>query len=361
MTRSWAPVRAVGLLAGIAALAAAPALAQTEEGIRIESDAVEIGIGGRVQTQFNTTTVDEVPESELILRRVRLELEVKLNDLVSGRLQPDFAGDRVTLKDVYLQLDFAPGLQLRTGKFYRPFSLLENTSSVRILPIERGLAIRGVDGFDEYELVHGLRYSDRDVGVQVMGSPEGAPLGLAYAAAVFQGPAHHVGDEATYQYVARTTVEPIEDLRFGAAWSNRAFSRGVAGAPGAFDIERGSAFEVDVEYGSFAPGFHLLGEVAVGDFDPFAADRFLGAQTWLAYRTGPMGRIAAVEPTLRLSYGDVDREGALEPSLGGTLVTPGLNFHLGGKSRVMFNYDVWLADGDAGNQGSFKTMFQLAF
>ncbi len=359
MRRESVVIGRVGAWLGIACLAAAQASAQTDGAVRIESDAIEVGIGGRMQTQFNTTSVEGVPESQLFLRRVRLELEVRVNDLVSGRLQPDFAGDRVVLKDVYLQLDLAPAVKLRTGKFFKPFSLLENTTSTRILPIERGAAIRGITTWDEYELVHDLEYSDRDIGVQVMGQLEGAPLGLEYAAGVFQGPEHQLGDDATYQYVARGIVSPLPAVKVGAGWSNRAFARSLPG--GDYDVERGNAFEVDLEYGSFSPGFHLLGEVVTGSFDPFAGDDFSGAQAWLAYRTGAMGRVAAVEPTLRLSYGDVQRESSLAEDLGGTLLTPGLNLHLGGRNRVMFNYDLWLADGVAENQGSFKAMFQLAF
>lgn len=361
MKRTSAPAPWVGLLLTTCWLAGAPANAQTEEQIRVVSDAVEVGIGGRLQTQFNTSSVDNVPESELFIRRARLELSVKVNELVSGRVHPEFAGDRVSLRDVYLQLGFTPGLQLRAGKFHRPFGLLEQTSSTRILPIERGLAIRGVDDWDEYALVHDLKYADRDIGVQAMGSPEGAPLGLSYSAAIFRGPAHHVGSDATYQYVARTTVAPVDGVRIGAGWSNRAFSRALTAPEGGFEIRRGSAYEVDLEIGSFAPGFHMLGELAAGKFDPFSDRDFLGAQAWLAYRTGSMGRIFAVEPTFRASYGDVDVAATATPARGGTLLTPGLNVYMGGRNRVMFNYDLWLAGGDASDQGSFKVMFQLAF
>lgn len=347
------------LAAGMGSLGVLSAGAQqTMEGLKFKVNAAEIAIGGRVQTQFNTTSVEEEPGSTLFLRRVRLEAKVEVNEIVSGKVQPDFAGDRVSLKDAYLQLDFAPGFQVLAGKAHRPFGLLEQTSSTRILPIERGAEIRGVDALEEYELIHGLKYSDRDVGVQLIGAPEGAPLGFAYAAGVFQGPlGAGVGGEATRQFAARATVEPVDELTLGAGWSNRTFANEIA--DGVFDLERGNAFEVDLEYGSFDPGLHLLGEVAFGDFNPFTGDEFLGAQAWVGYRTEPVGVLSTIEPIVRASYGSVDRDVLLGEELGGTLLTPGINLYFGGLNRLMLNYDVWLPGGQEDTESSFKAMFQL--
>lgn len=350
----------------VAALAAAlfssPAAAQQPvEGPRLKVGAAEIQIGGRVHTQLATTSVDGVPSS-LFLRRVRLDAVVKVNDVVSGEVQPDFAGDRVSVKDAYLKLAFDPAVQLLAGKAHRPFGLLEQVSSNRILPIERGLRIPGVAGLDEYALVNSLEYSDRDVGIQLMGEPAWAPLGLAYAAGVFRGPLHRQVPDESYQYAARLTVSPLERLVVGAGWSSRHFGTVVNEVVA--DVERGHAFEVDVQYGAFAPGVHFLGEVAFGDADPFTDTGFLGAQGWLGYRTERLSStIAALEPVLRVSYGDLDvGEGLQEVALGGMLVTPGVNLWLGGLNRVALNYDVWLpAEEGADTVHGFKAMFQLGF
>lgn len=344
---------AVGVAMALGGVTAAAA--QTTPVLRV--NAAEIQFNGRVQTQFNTSTVDDVPESELVLRRVRLEVTVRANPFVSGKLSSDFAGDRVSVKDAYLKLELDPAFQLLMGKAYRPFSLIEQTSSTRILPIERGLSIRGLDAEDEFEIVHDLGYSDRDIGVQLLGAPAGAPLGLGYAAGIFAGPlAGRTGNDQTYQYVARATVRPIAGLVVGGAWNNRAFADSVAGG---FAIERGNAFEVDAELGTYAPGLHLLGELAFGDYDPFADSDFMGASGWLGYRSGPLGpALAGIEPLLRASYSTID--GPAEER-GGTLLTPGVNFYLGGLNRVMANYDIWMPTGDGRTERSFKAQFQLAF
>lgn len=344
----------------LAASAPRPASAQEGRGITFSSDAVEIGIGGRIQTQFNTTSVVTEAPSELFLRRVRLELDVKLNDLVSGALQPDFAGNEVTLKDVYLKLNFSPAIQILTGQAYIPFSLVEQTSSTRILPIERGARVRGLEALDEYELVNGLDYSDRDIGVQVMGAPAFMPLGFAYQAGVFRGPLHGASTvDDSYQYAARVTLEPIDVVRIGGGWSSRHF----LAVPGntADPFLRGHAFEVDLEVGTFAPGLHLLGEVAFGDADPNVGRDFFGTQGWVAWRSGRLSRaVSAVEPIFRASYGDPG-----EGFARATLLTPGFNVHFGGRNRVMVNYDFVLPDTDfdpdADTEGAFRAQFQLAF
>ena len=168
----------------------------------------KITFGGRVQTIFNTTSVDDLPVAQTELRRVRLEAHLQLGELVHGKIQPEFAGSRVTLKDAYVRLNFHPAAQLWAGQAHRPFGVISPASTTRILPIEKGLRIRGVrNSYDEYNLLLNLGYSDRDVGLQLRGEPRNAPLGLAYAAGFFNGPAVTLAPaEKTWQAVARVTA-----------------------------------------------------------------------------------------------------------------------------------------------------------
>lgn len=349
------------VVAVVFALAPSPGTSQTPAADpTLRTSAVELSIGGRLQTQFNTTSVDDAAPSELFIRRARIELGVRMSDQVSGVIQPDFGNDDVELKDAYLKLALSPGLELLAGKAYRPFGLLEQTSSKRMLPIERGLRIRGLAAADEYGLMSGLGYSNRDIGVQVLGAPEAGPAGLAYAAGVFRGPLHGaVGAQDSYQYAARVTARATDDVRVGLGWSSRHFAEDDSETPA---LRRGHAFEVDVEYGAFAPGLHVLIELATGDVQPFADETFRGAHAWLAYRTESMGTtVSAVEPVLRLSWADQDPEASGLARAPGTLVTPGLNLHFGPSNRVMFNYDMWLGGDGSPDAQSFKVMFQLGF
>lgn len=337
------------------ALSGAPAAGQSP--LSITSEAVEVNIGGRLQTQYNTTTWADSPPSELILRRARLELEIKLNDLVSGSLEPEFGGGEVSLRDAFVQLNFSPAIQLRAGNAYKPFSRIEQTSSTRILPIERGARVRGVSVQEHYTLINSLDYSDRDIGVQVMGSPAFLPLGFRYQAGIFRGPVHGESNfKDSYQFAARATVQPSEIVSIGAGWSSRHFEDIPLDEADPF--VRGHAFELDLEVGAFTPGLHFIGEVAFGDADPALDERFFGAQGWLAWRSERLSRtVSAVEPTVRASYGDADNR----PTA--TLLTPGFNIYFGGRNRFMVNYDFVLFDGDVADdtEGSFKAQLQVAF
>ena len=341
------------------ALLFATAVPAAGQGLTFGPDSSRITFGGRVQTIFNTTSVDDEPATQTELRRVRLEATLRLNRVVGGKIQPEFAGSRVSLRDAYVRLDLDPALQVWAGQAHRPFGVITPTSSTRIAPIERGVRIRGVeDAFEQHNLVAGLGYADRDAGIQLRGEPAGAPLGLSYAVGVFNGPARaDAPDENTYQVVARVAARPLATVRLGVSWSRRDFGTGVDDVSG---TEAGSAWAADVELGSERGGPRLVAEVAAGDQDPFSGAEFFGAQGWLAYRTGRVSSaIAAVEPLLRVSHGDVD-EDLLTGGTGGTLVTPGVNLWLGGLNRFALNLDLWSPATGASAQ-SFKALFQFAF
>lgn len=349
--------------AALLLVTAAPAAGQGFT-IATPDSAARITFGGRVQTIFNTTSVDDEPAAQTELRRVRLEANLQLGRLIQGRIQPDFAGSRVTLKDAYVRLNFHPAAQLWAGQAHRPFGAISPASTTRILPIEKGLRIRGVeDAFDEYNLLAGLGYSDRDVGLQLRGEPRNAPLGLSYAAGFFNGPAvEDAPDENTWQGVARVAVQPIRNVRIGASWSRIDHVSG--GGDEAPQVREGQAWEADVELGSDRGGLHVIGEVTRGDFDPFAGAEFFGAQGWVGYRTGRVSStVSAVEPLLRVSYGDPDAgdDAVFVDAHGGTLVTPGVNLWLGGLNRFALNWEVWNPLGEREKVHSVKALFQLAF
>lgn len=338
------------------------ALAMATGTARAQAPALSIGassieIGGRVHTQLNTTSGDGVPATDLLLRRVRLSVDVQVNDLVGGKIVPDFAGGDVALTDAYVRLSFSPGAELLAGRSFRPFSRLEQTSSNGMPFVERGLRLRGVAGAEQYALMHGFDYSDRALGVQLRGEPAGAPLGLGYGAGIFEGPEHGVGGEDSYQYAARATVAPLAGVSVGLGWSSREFAR--TDGLGSFErLDRGSALEADVAIGSVARGPRLVSEVAWGDADPAVGESFLGAQAWLSYRVPAPGRIAAVEPVMRLSYGRLDGSSL---DAGGTLLTPGMNLWLGGSNRLMVDYDFWNPSHDGGVEHGLKAMLIVAF
>jgi hypothetical protein len=364
--RSRRPVAASRVLGLALAAALVPAGlgAQESPPVVFRSNALEVAIGGRVQTQFNTTSVDTEPATELAMRRVRLEATVKVNEWVTAKIQPEYAGSRVGVRDAYVRFAFDPALNLLAGQAHRPFGTVVPTSSARMLPIERGLRIRGLpNAREEHNLITELGYADRDVGLQLVGEPEWAPLGFAYAVGVFNGPARGDARELnTYQLAARAALRPAEPLRVGASWSRRHFVVPDTLNEDVLRRDDGHAWAVDVEYGKYAPGLHLLAEAVRGDYDPAEDVRFTGVHGWLGYRTGTLGRkLTNLEPVFRVSAGDIEGEPTRLAVQGGTLLTPGINLYLGPLNRIMLNYDFWLPDGGGERQGSFKAMFQAAF
>lgn len=118
--RMLARILSPGLLVAVLALPArvAPASGQAEpaEPGRIRVGAAELTLSGRVQTQFNTTRVDGEPAMPWMMRRARLEARVRVNERVGGKIQPDFSGERFTLKDAYVLLTLSPALQRLAGQ-----------------------------------------------------------------------------------------------------------------------------------------------------------------------------------------------------------------------------------------------------
>ncbi len=322
---------------------------------------VRITFGGRVQTIFNTTSVDDEPGTETELRRVRLGADLQMGRVVRGRIQPEFAGSRVSLRDAYVRLKLDTAFQVIAGNAHRPFGVVSPYSTTRLPSPEKGVRIRGVDGLEHFNLLSGLGYSDRDVGIQLRGDPAGAPLGLSYAAGMFNGPVRDdAPEENTYQFVARVAARPTAWARVGVSFSRIDFAN-ASDDVAEVETSEGAAWEADVELGSERGGPRLVAEVARGDSDPFADAEFLSAQGWVAYRTGrASSTIAGLEPFVRVSWADPDVDDEAFLGMGGTLVTPGINLWLGGLNRLGLYYDLW--NPDAGESArSFKALFQLAF
>lgn len=356
------PRRIFTVTSALLLLAAAPAAGQGFT-IATPDSSARITFGGRVQTIFNTTSVDDEPATETELRRVRLDATLRLGRMVEGKIQPEFAGSRVSLRDAYVRLNLDPAFQVWAGQAHRPFGVISPYSTVRFPSGEKGVRIRGVDAWEHHGLLSGLGYSERDVGLQLRGEPRGAPLGLSYAAGVFNGPARgEAPEENTYQVVARVAARPVGWARAGVSWSRVDFVHGADDDVAGVMVNEGAAWAADLELGSERRGPHAVFEVARGDSDPLQEAEFVAAQGFVAYRTGPRSpTLSGIEPFVRVSWADPDVDDhALGLPTGGTLVTPGINLWLGGLNRFGLYYDVFNPD-DGETARSFKAMFQLAF
>jgi phosphate-selective porin len=356
-------------------LAAMPVSAQQ---LKVESGPVKLTVTGRMQFQFNTTSVEleegtSPAASTYETRRVRLAASLVIDDWITGMVEPDFALGRLQLRQAWMELGFHPAFGVRAGQWKKPFSLIQLTSSAQIPMIERTVRIRGlhdaveagapaVTQFDgtpllgeEQELLEVLGYDGYDMGAAVRGRLGG----FGYELGMFNGNGSDARDENDGKSLAGRatyTLPTSWPVTLGAGVSRRDHVVTVSGTP---VTEHGTAWEADLELGSYRrSGPWVLAEYAQGS--NLVTGDFRGAQAVAAWfvSTGS-GRIEGVEPVFRWSFGDpdVDVEGD-----GGMLFTPGLNFHFFGRNKLMVNWDVYVPESDAlTSENAVRAQMQLYF
>jgi hypothetical protein len=300
-----------------------------------------IRVGGRMHTQYATSSVDSYND-QFFFRRARLELDMTLNDFFEARLQPDFGGFEAVLKDAYVRLRFSPEFQVTMGQFKRPFDLFELSSSTDLSLIERDARIgglntcAGVGGTCSYaRLTEKLGFADRDIGVRVAGE-KGK---VAYEAAMTNGAGQNVADENDAKsFSGRVSVKVTPELAVSGNLASHDYVD-----PAKKDARAG-AWGVDAQYGAWRDGLLVQASLVGGDnwkkldasADPAPFLAFQGAASWYAPLEGK--RFVGIEPLVRLSWADPNTDAADD---GGVVFTPGLMLYVAGRTKIGFNWDVW--------------------
>lgn len=342
---------------------------------------VRVRLTGRMQAQFSTTNVDEseigadaavVAASMFETRRVRLAADISIREWITGIVEPDFAAGDIQLRHAYMNLAFSPALQVRAGQFKKPFSRLLLESSLQILPIERGVRIRGLSEAlsaadaaseapvltqfagrplmgEEQALLDAFGYQGYDLGAQL----HGVRGRLTYAIGVFNGAGANRRDENDGMSAAARVTYALRSspLTLGTAIGyQERFHPSL----------HGTAIELDAEWGRFrAPGLRVNGEAVRGGTivvdDAFVAG-FVNA-AWFHPVAG--GRVEGIEPVARVSYGDPRRD---VDGDAGVLLTSGINLYFFGRNRLMLNWDVYVPEGDHfATAHALRAQAQLAF
>ena len=323
-----------------------------------------IKVGGRLHTQFNTTSVAGQRSSEFIIRRARVDATVRVNEFLSGFVQPEYAGDRAFLRYAYARLDVGPALYAQIGMAKRPFDLFSLTSSLDILVIERTGDIRGVSpcagvgGVCSYgRLLEQLRLVLPDIGVILGGGDRAGRVN--YTVSAMNGTGSSSADEnGTKSFSGRVVVSPVQDVRIGANLAWHDYVTPVTGANA-----YASAVGADVEVGNFRQGVHLQAGWVAGDnwLNLVAGEptRFVAGQAVVTYKfpfhEGPYAE--AIEPVLRVSIGNPS---TTTPQDGGVLVTPGLVWFITGRTKLAAKVDVWRPE-QGSTLGSLKVQSYLFF
>ncbi len=330
------------------------------EGQTLTARSADIEIGGRVQTQFSRSSVGSAT-NDIFLRRARLELDITLNEWVDGRLHPDVAGGDLALKDAFLRLTLDPAFRVSFGQFKRSFDLFELASSSQLPMIERDGRVEGLDecagvgGVCSYSrLTQKLSFSDRDVGVRVEG--ERGPV--SWEASMTNGEGADAADENdSRSFAGRLAAEVAPDWTLGGGVSVHDWV-----SPGG-ETDRSPAWSVDLEYGSWEDGLHVMLAAVVGDNwrsldDDDAPATFRTAQgllSWYHPLSGS-GPVVGVEPMLRISVADATDRIADDT---GWVITPGFAAYAGPRTFLSVNLDLY--EGASGTESSLKVQTYLYF
>jgi hypothetical protein len=347
------------LIVALLLAASAPAAAQ----LAVSTDNYSLTISGRINAQFRTNSVDSAVGSRFILRRARVTVVVRVDDLVEAKIQPDFG--EFLMRDAYVRLNLDPAFELTFGNAKRAFDRFELYSSSYILAIERTGKIEGVEdcagvgGVCSWsQLTEKLEYSDRDLGVHVGG--EFGPWD--YGVSVTNGSGAVLADENDAKsFSGRLGFQATPDLHIAANLGAHDYLHPTRAAD-----EHAVAYGGDIEWGAYLqPGVHVQAGFLRGQNwknldaagDP---STFTTAQAMISYRSPiqSSSRFEAVEPVARVSWADPDK--ARTDNGGGWLLTPGVAFHLSGRNMLVANVDGWFpTEGDV--QWSLKMQAMVYF
>lgn len=321
---------------------------------------IELAVTGRLQTQFNTSSVADVDAYSMFeQRRARVGVDLLIDRWIEGRMEWNFAhGAR--LEDGWVNLALDRAFQVQVGQFKKPFSRLELTSSSQIVPIEYGLRIRGLGNAalysEHYLLLQENGHVGRDIGGQIHGT-----LGpLRYAAGVFNGSGQNARDDNDAKsYAARLNLRPFAaPFEIGGGASYRDVS--VLDSLGMDTTQMALAVGFDLAWGGFRhPGPSLLAEVMQAK-NFRTDDPMIGGQaivSWFAPLRA--GRVEGIEPLIRGSYGDPSIDFA---GNSGILLTPGVNLYFHGRNRLMLNWDYFRPELDTVDvEHAIRAQLQLFF
>lgn len=345
MQRGLLRLVAAAMVVGGLSLTAGSAAAQVQ--VEGKGPAVSFELTGRVHAQYNTSSVDSVPSSTFLIRRARIVAEVKVNDFVFGKVEPEYGAGSVKVKDAYVRLTFSPSFRWTMGQFKRPFDVFQLRTSTQILMIERPGNIRGVRSCAAFGLAQcsfsaftaGLEYSERDIGFMVDGWLGSSPFRYYVAMMNGRGDNHAVDENGTKSYTGRVEYD-IAGLKVGAHVGVHDYVNDSTATD-----EYAMAFGGDVDWGVYeAFGPHVKAGVVYGDnwrnLTTPEPSKFFSTQVAATYRfpVSAGERLYAVAPMARVSYGNPDLDASGEEGL---LTTAGITFFFVGRNKFAVNVDVW--------------------
>jgi len=382
--------RVLGVTVVAATLAiTTPLRAQDSDEIHFKTSALELTFNGRVQVQAGTSSCNEfpvpddsacaeqVPSSDLFLRRVRLTVSGKINDMIDFRIQPDYNKiDKVGLKDAWGRFTFSKAFRLKAGHFKRPFDGFVLVSSTQTLTVEREVAIRGLKtviapSLTGFTTLFDL--SDRDIGVELNGSTSNGLFTYWVGGFTGNSDLKFQDSNSSKQFVGRG------QLQFDAGPKKLKFAAAAAATDASYEtVTEGMMskyyydYELYAEWGDFGDGPHAQLGFVFGDnplrnradeaIDLEAGDEFATMSSWqtivswkFPVGTGDM----ALEPIFRVTWADGNTDFDSNEVWG---FTPGLQIFFYKRNKLALNWDFASSTNDSlRGENSFKARVQFHF
>ena len=345
-------------------LLCAGALALVSAAPALSAQAPNIRVSGRIQAHYRMASGDSTANfndaavnNGFEIRRLRIQADVRFGDNIAMVIQPSFEMGSLRMRDAYLRVGLARSLGLTLGQEKSPFQRYELTSSNTLPSIERGVRILGLSGREAMnDLLFNNGYVSHDLGAALdWAAPQNR---LAVKVGVQNGSRESTPDVnnsksvfARATGVVLTNADDQPTLQVGGSFAarDRAVCSTCTGTVAYFPDSslRATAFGLDLEWGGFRPGLHVIADFATGDNVPtgarinsgrntgnvrntadsnvvtFRAVHLVGA--WRFLTSGADTRLVQmIEPALRIDYTDPNTDASDDE---GILVTPAINVH----------------------------------
>ena len=359
-----------------------------------------VRVAGRMQAQYRLSSGDSsgsfntaLVSNGFEIRRLRIQTDVRFGDNILVVIQPSFEMGSLRMRDAYLRVGLGPQIGVTVGQEKSPFQRYELNSSNNLPSIERGLRILRLSGREALnDLLFNNGYVSHDLGASVDWTAPGARYSLKLG--VQNGSRESATDvnnaksffgRATATVMVNANEQPTLQIGASLAARDRAICSTCTGTIAYYpdSSKTTTAFGIDLEWGGFRPGFHVIADFATGDNVPTAnrvasgrnsgnlrtaADTalrtFLGFSLIGAYRittTGADTRLVKFfEPALRVDYLDSDTDSG---DTEGVLITPALSIYFANAVVLRAGLDVYrYRDGGASRSArELKFSWQASF
>ena len=347
-----------------------------------------VRLSGRLQTQFYYFGNEDYaatagPQSNVFIRRARIEARGQISENVGVYIQPSFEGGRnlsslvttctstpvpggggtptltcrtsgrsgIRLRDAYIDVRFSPeaakgALYLRAGQEKRPFSRYELMSSTNLPSIERGGG-QGILARASNDIFGSAGFLSHDVGASVRYEYklDDARL-LTLKLGAYNGQGESLNDVNNKKsFGARGTFGLTPKLEVGASWFAHDAIVTVGGVPDSTFTNY--AFDIDAQWGRPGDeGLFALAEYLHGNDASASKFTIQGVQGLVAYNIrmkSPTSWLYAIEPALRVDLADPNTDADNDRI---TTITGVLGIYMSSRAQLRVAYERQSFQGD---------------